>query len=147
MRTNLVAGAAVCIVAVGVALAGDAAAERKKLEGSWNAVSGQQGGKELSKKQLLSFDFKGDKVVLGNDVGEFEFTLNPDKKPNEIDIKGGFVKGQFSPKGKGAKKGIYQLKDDTLTVHFAPPGKPRPTKLESREGEDSLVFVLKREKK
>lgn len=149
MRMNVVAGAVVCVVAVGAALAGDDAAERKKLEGSWKAVSGRLGGKELSKKQLVSHEFKGDKVVLGNDVGEFEFTLNPDKKPKEIDVKGRYnVKGQFVPDAKGpGKKGIYELKDDTLTVCFAPPGKPRPTKFEAPEGADTLVFVLKREKK
>jgi uncharacterized protein (TIGR03067 family) len=57
------------------------------------------------------------------------------------------VKGQFDPKAKGLKKGIYDLKDDTLTVCFAVPGRPRPTKLESPEGEQTLVFVMKRKKK
>src|SRR5262245_14230524 len=107
MRMNLVAGAVVCVVAVGVVLADEPAAERKKLEGSWKAVSGQQGGKKLSDKQFVSHDFKGDKVVLGSTGLEYEFTLDPDKKPKEIDVKGGFnVKGEFDPKVKGAMKGI-----------------------------------------
>jgi uncharacterized protein (TIGR03067 family) len=146
MRTNLVAGVVACLVAVGVALAGDAAAERKKLEGSWKAVSGQQGGKELSKEQLVSLEFKGDNLVLHGK--KYEFTLDPDKKPKEIDVKGGFnVKGESDPKAKGVKKGIYDLKDDTLTLCLTPPNRPRPTKFESPKGDDTLVFVLKRDKK
>jgi uncharacterized protein (TIGR03067 family) len=147
MRTNFVAGVVVCFAAVGVALSGDDAAERKKLEGSWKAVSGQQGGKKLSKEQLKPLEFKGDKVVLGT-VGECEFTLDPDKKPKEIEVKGGFnLKGEFDPKAKGVMKGIYDLKDDTLTLCLPPPNRPRPTKFESPKGDDTLVFVLKRDKK
>ena len=146
MRTNFVAGVVVCFAAVGVALSGDDAAERKKLEGSWKAVSGQQGGKELSKEQLVSLEFKGDKLVL--DGKEYEFTLDPDKKPKEIEVKGGFnLKGEFDPKAKGVMKGIYDLKDDTLTLCLPPPNRPRPTKFESPKGDDTLVFVLKRDKK
>ncbi len=148
MRRNVVVCAAMCIVAIGVALAGDAAAERNMLEGSWKVVSGQQGGKKLGEKWLRPHEFKGDKLTLGTTGLEYDFTLDPAKDPKEIDVKGGFnLQGEFVPKAKGGMKGIYKLKGDKLTMSFALPGKPRPTTLESVAGDESMVFVLNREKK
>jgi uncharacterized protein (TIGR03067 family) len=91
-------------------------------------------------------NFIGDKVlsVMVNTGGkevEFKnvFKLDPSRKPKEIDL---------TPDGEGKGKtvaGLYELEGDSLRVCF--PGQPdaeRPTRLESKEGENYLLLTYTR---
>jgi RNA polymerase sigma factor (sigma-70 family) len=126
------------------ALAQDAKADKEKLQGTWEFVSGQFGGKEAQgaeaeemKKQ--KFVFKGDKVTS---KVESEYTVDPTKKPKEIDVK----IDEGPPQERGTWKGIYELRGDELTLCMALPNMDRPSEFVSKEGDLTLLVKLKRAK-
>jgi uncharacterized protein (TIGR03067 family) len=127
-----------------VALAGgDAAGERKKLQGTWKIVAGNEAGKTLPPARV-----KGTKmVVAGDNMAVYEqdtkrdmtFKLDPTKDPKTINMT--ITQG----KGKGETSlGIYALEGDTLKIAFALPGKARPTNFTPQQGSSEMLFVMKR---
>jgi uncharacterized protein (TIGR03067 family) len=127
-----------------VALAGDGAAgDRKKLQGTWKVVAGNEGGKTLTPARV-----KGTKMVVAGDkmtvheqetTREMTFKLDPTKEPRAIDMT--ITEG----KGKGEKSlGIYALEGDTLKIAFALPGKSRPANFTPQQGSSEMLFVMKR---
>jgi len=69
--------------------------------------------------------------------------VDPNKTPKEIDLN--FTKGDGGA-AKGIFKGIYELKDNTLTICIGS-DQVRPTELESKEGSKAILMVFERKKK
>lgn len=119
--------------------AGDARKDKELLQGTWVATSVSLGGKE--EKQDFILTFKGDKSIRtqgGSDTEEYDFALDPTRKPKEIDFK--------LAKRKGTDKGIYDLQGDTLKIAILypdDPDGPRPTEF---SGKNVAVVTLKRKK-
>jgi len=138
-----------CAFSAALALASHALAEdtartdQQKLQGTWNVLAGNEGG-----KTLLPSRVKGAKmVVAGNTLKVFEqdkqrqmtFTLRPTQELRAIDmtITEGKRKGETS-------QGIYALDGDMLKICFALPGKVRPANFIPAQGSGEMLFVLKR---
>jgi RNA polymerase sigma factor (sigma-70 family) len=94
--------------------------DKELLQGTWLPVSGEQNGEKLPKEK-----FEGGKTVLKGDnitlqvlengpAREGTYTINPDKKPKEIDM-------TF---GNATMMGLYELKGKTLKVVMSERGRP-----------------------
>jgi uncharacterized protein (TIGR03067 family) len=127
----------------------DAAAEMKKLEGTWR-------GRRMERLGTLTPDIvtKMMGVVIEDDTMQFlyggnskgakgTFTVDPTKDPKEIEIE--YTQG--SEIGK-KRLGIYKLTKDTLEIAWSElDGKKRPKKFTTRPGVGSgeLYSVYKKE--
>ena len=126
----------------------DDAAEKvlKTLVGKWKVEKAELGGKDamaFAKDVKLELLAGGKyKLDLLGQKDEGTFTVDPAKKPAEMDIKG--VEGPN--KGKTIKT-IYKIDGDTVTICYALGGGDRPTKFETKEGTMQFLVVYKREKK
>jgi uncharacterized protein (TIGR03067 family) len=94
--------------------------DKDLIQGVWIPVSVEQNGEKLAKEK-----FEGGKMVLTEDkitlhvlvqdkVPEGTYTIDPDKKPKEIDMK-------F---GDATMMGLYELKGTTLKVVMTERGRP-----------------------
>jgi RNA polymerase sigma factor (sigma-70 family) len=112
--------------------------DKEALQGTWLQVSEERNGEKLPEEKI-----KGGKMVFADDKvtwqGEPEtraregtFTIDPDKKPKEIDLTFSSI----------TLKGIYELKGNTLKVVIAERG--RPTEFDSTAGGGLLVFERKK---
>jgi uncharacterized protein (TIGR03067 family) len=123
-----------------------AAADMKAMVGKWKVEKAEIGGKDalpLFKDYTLEIAEGGKYTVLIGalkDIGAF--TVDPSKKPAEMDIKG----TEGPNKGKTIKT-IYQLDGDTLTVCYDLGGVARPTKFETKADTKEFLAVYRREKK
>jgi uncharacterized protein (TIGR03067 family) len=124
----------------------DAAKAAKKIEGAYEVVSATRGGQpDDEAKKVKSFVIKEGKIKIEMEKKDMnaKFTLDPSKKPAEIDI--------MPEEGGKAEtiKGIYQTKDtDTgleLSIAFARGGGARPTDFKG-EAEDHVSIKLLRKK-
>jgi RNA polymerase sigma-70 factor (ECF subfamily) len=97
-----------------------AKSDRELIQGTWIPVSGEQNGEQLAKEK-----FEGGKMVLTEDkitlqvlengaAREGTYTIDPDKKPKEIDM-------TF---GNATMMGLYELKGTTLKVVMTERGRP-----------------------
>jgi uncharacterized protein (TIGR03067 family) len=120
--------------------------EQEKFEGTWSMVK-ITGGKGPRKDREAKFIFKGDKVTFkeGDKTEEATYSVDPTKKPKEMNLHFVFVK-----EGKKATlQGIYELDGDTLKicqfdgVKKAMEGRPK----ELVANEETILAVLKRDKK
>jgi uncharacterized protein (TIGR03067 family) len=97
-----------------------AASDKEVLQGTWVAQSAERNGEKFTAERLKNWErlvFVGDKVSReGNQPEEGTYTLNPDKKPREIDL---FADGD-------TWTGIYELKGTTLKMALRC-GDERPT--------------------
>jgi uncharacterized protein (TIGR03067 family) len=142
----------VLALAAGLLVAADkpkedaAAAERKKLEGTWKVVRSEEDGKKSSAQAIkdLKLVFKGNKVSIrkgGKTSRSYSFTLDPTKKPRQINVTA------LDGKAKGKTGlGIYELEGDTLKICTDNRAKKRPTDFNTSEQMRVSLFVLKREK-
>ncbi len=145
-----------CIFAIVMAtasVAGDENGEKPKsdkdlIQGTWQVVSGTEGGQVRDPKGLrilVTADmlvFQPKDAKSAKDTLRMTYKLDPTKNPKQID-----TSHRLSPTEKPfIQLGIYSLAGDSLTLCLAAAGKPRPTKLESREGDSSVSFILKRVK-
>ena len=132
----------ICVILALALLADDKKADDgKKLDGTWKVVATTFDGKEVPAKALA-----GRKVVIGGGkltayVGEKKgnvnrITLDGSKKPARINL---LRQGLTEP-----SLGLYELKGDRLTICYGEPGKERPAKLESKEGDRAFLLVLER---
>jgi RNA polymerase sigma factor (sigma-70 family) len=121
-----------------------AKADADKLQGSWAILSILEDGKEpqgdeAERIKMLRFVFKGDKVTA---KGEHSYSIDAGKKPKQFNL---IVEEGPEPE-RGTWKGIYELRDDRLTLCLAMPNQDRPTVFESKEGEHTILLKLKRAK-
>jgi uncharacterized protein (TIGR03067 family) len=116
--------------------------DKQTLQGTWEYVSATRGGKPYEEPIGVRITFVGDSItrIIEKKTQEHKYTLSPNKQPKEISfivVKDG--KDEVST-------GIYSLEGDTLKWCFNLPGKPVPTTLASREGDELTLCVLKRVK-
>jgi len=141
MRAMTLTLAAFVMLAAGGALWGGGQSEKelKKIQGTWKFISQEMDGKAKPKEDLakLQITFTGDKWSVTDDgkvVQAGTHTLDPSKKPNQVDAK--VTEGE----DKGSMMlGIYELKGNTLKVCFDPSGKERPTSFTAKAGQFSAV--------
>jgi uncharacterized protein (TIGR03067 family) len=116
--------------------------DQEAILGTWRIEKASLGGMELpaDQREKTLFEFKKDQVILhrGGTKEPAEYSLNPSKKPAEIRIK---------PKNEPAGEGIYELNGDTLKICIVRDGRKRPTTFESKDGNEAILMILKREKK
>jgi RNA polymerase sigma factor (sigma-70 family) len=106
--------------AVLAAKAEEPKSDKELIQGTWIPVSGEQNGEKLAKEKL-----EGGKMVLtegkltlqvleNGAAREGTYTIDPDKKPKEIDM-------TF---GNATMMGLYELKGTTLKVVMTERGRP-----------------------
>jgi RNA polymerase sigma factor (sigma-70 family) len=118
--------------------------DKDAILGTWQVVQVQDDGKDASNTddgrrfKSKPWTITGDKIVL---EGGFEMTykLDPAAKPKAIDLDNG---------GGKTWDCVYSLDGDTLKL-CAPlmPGGERPREVDSKEGSNTRLLVLKREAK
>jgi RNA polymerase sigma factor (sigma-70 family) len=136
--------------------------EIKRLAGTWEQVSFVSDGAEVpvpkAGKARLKITFPDTKftveagslpvspvvsAIVPARQGAGHFVFNPNLSPKWVavyhDAKGGTDR-------QVPWAGVYKLDGDTLRMCLAPPGKPRATKLESKEGSGLSLEVWKRVK-
>jgi uncharacterized protein (TIGR03067 family) len=122
-------------------------AERKRLAGTWHAVSyalsGEKARDEDMKKVKLIIDLDGNtraqqegKTFIASATG-----IDPTRDPKFIDI--AFTQGD--PRGR-TSLGIYKLEGDVLTICRSTPGQPRPERFSSEPGSGHTLMSYRREK-
>ena len=122
----------------------DAKKDMEKFQGNWSLISAERDGKKTPDEDAkkIKLTIKSDKFILRKDsvvISEGTMTLDPSKKPKEVDetITTGPNKGKvFSA--------IYEIGDGQHTICFAAAGKERPTEFSSGGGR--LLQVWRREK-
>jgi len=116
----------------------------EKLQGTWKVESITVGGNKAPKEaaEKITLVVAGDKITVkdGEKNEEATIKIDPTKKPPTID---------FTPVKdvKNTALGLYELDGDNLKLCWIKDGKARPTAVESKEGSEVVLFVLKREKK
>jgi uncharacterized protein (TIGR03067 family) len=116
----------------------------KLLNGTWEAVRAVKDGKEQPSKGKATMTFKDGKytVKVGDKVaGEGTFNLDPTATPKSLDI----TPSSGPDKGKTGLA-IYEVKEDSLRLCWAPGGKSRPKAFESKEGSGLFLVTFKRVK-
>lgn len=114
--------------------------DSEKLQGTWKLISGTNDGSPLPDEFKSSFVMKisGDTLTVssnGRTTIEGKFTLDPKKKPRELDLT---VNGQFA-------RCIYEIDGDKLKINHGELDTERPTEFESKPGSRLLLLLLKRE--
>jgi uncharacterized protein (TIGR03067 family) len=93
--------------------------DKELIRGTWIPVSGEQNGEKQPKEKFEGgkMVFTEDKItlqVLEGNAREGTYTIDPDKKPKEIDM-------TF---GNATMMGLYELKGTTLKVVMSERGRP-----------------------
>ena len=124
----------------------EAAADLKAMIGKWKVEKAEMAGMDatdFAKDVALEIGEGGKYTVLilgQKDAGTV--TVDPTKKPAEMDIKG----AEGPNKGK-TFRAIYKLDGDTLIICYELGGGDRPAKFETKENTQRMLATYKREKK
>ena len=123
-----------------------AAAGMKALAGKWKVEKAEMSGidaidiyKGLTIEITETAKYT---VVLGELRDSGKLTIDPSRKPAEMDIT-----GTNGPNKDKTIKSIYKLDGDTLTICYTIADGDRPTKFETKAGSKLFLVVYKREKK
>ena len=128
------------------ALAAEPEGDLKALQGVWVIEDAKLAGRDHKDDFAgMKLTVTGAKYVIdfadNSDRGDIK--LGEDKKPKQIDLttrKDGPFKGRALP-------GIYELKDDTVTLCLNSEKPDRPTKFEAPAKTPLMLLTFKREKK
>jgi uncharacterized protein (TIGR03067 family) len=120
--------------------AADVKSALKDLQGTWKAISGEEGGQKASADDIknMKLVFKGDEfTALHGDMVIMAGTikLDPAAKPGKIDL----ISTAGRLQGKTGK-GIYELDKNTLKLCLVEPGQERPTDFRAGRGQHLLVY-------
>jgi uncharacterized protein (TIGR03067 family) len=120
--------------------------ELKKFDGTWTGVSATVNGEEVPAEELKKIHVTveaGQYTVKLEDnvVEKGNFTIDPGKKPKQMDIKA--TEGQNQGK---TFHGIYQLEGDDMKVCFVESDKDRPTDFTADKDSGRVLHVYKRAK-
>ena len=112
--------------------------DKEALQGTWVGVAGARDGRELSNEEHWKLVFEENKVIFrgreGSPENEGTYTIDPDKKPREIDL-------TF---GSKVLTGIYELKGDTLKTLWRENDRPGlPMDFDSQHG---VLMIFERQK-
>jgi uncharacterized protein (TIGR03067 family) len=123
-----------------------AAEELKALQGTWELVQGEVGGRKMTAEELkgAKLVYQGDQYTVRRGTGKNvtgKAKLDPAKDPKKIDITD--ADGPYEGK---VLAGIYALQGDELKECFAPPGMARPTEFSSGADSGNFLHVWKRVK-
>jgi uncharacterized protein (TIGR03067 family) len=114
--------------------------DQEHIQGTWQLVSGERGGKALPEEVVknVRLVFASDKLTtkVKDRANEATFKLRADTKPKEIDLD---MDGNLG-------KGIYQLDGDTLKIAHGEVGEERPKEFPAQAGSGLTVMSLKRVK-
>jgi uncharacterized protein (TIGR03067 family) len=118
--------------------------EAKLLDGTWQLVEGEVGGRKFPPEVAkgIKLMISGNKyVVTAENKDEGTVKYFSDASPKAIEITGtdGPNKGKTFP-------AIYELKGDTLTVCYDLSGKSRPTEFKSKPGTAHFLATYKKAK-
>jgi uncharacterized protein (TIGR03067 family) len=113
------------------------------LDGVWMCESATINGRKLDDATANSLKLtlngqqykteRGDQVLFDS-----TYSVNDSMSPPQIDMVGiGELAGKIG-------KGIYELKQDRLTMCYAKPDHDRPTDFASEEGSDAHLMVWRR---
>jgi RNA polymerase sigma-70 factor (ECF subfamily) len=108
----------------------------------WRVVTFEEGGKkrDVEKVKLVVTDY--DFILYHGGKALFrvrDYSMNPGKKPREIDLYLSFGKNQK------LYLGIYAIEGNTLKICLDKTGKNRPTEFKTRPGNtDEILLVLER---
>ena len=135
------------LTALLLTLAADPPADVKAFQGSWVLSAATLGGRDhLDDFKGLTLSVDGDKytAVVGPNTDKGTITLDATKSPKHVTLasseKAGPFKGRTMP-------GIYEFKDDKLTVCLNSEKDDRPAKFEAPEKTPVMLFVFARAKK
>jgi uncharacterized protein (TIGR03067 family) len=127
------------------ACAADNSADIKALQGSWQPVQAELGGKpmpdEVLKTIVLKIDGNDWLVTVAGSPDQGTWTLDSSAKPKSMTITG--VKG---PNAGKTFPCIYELKADTLRVCYDLSGAKRPTEFKTAAGTQLYLVTYTRKK-
>lgn len=138
------------VCAIGLVIATDAnddavKKDLEKFQGNWTLISVERDGKKTPEEEAkkIKLSIQGNKFILQKDgvtISEGTFTVDPAKKPKQIDemITAGPNKGKMF-------LAIYEIDNDHHKICFAAAGKERPTTFSSAQGSGHLLQVWKRQ--
>jgi uncharacterized protein (TIGR03067 family) len=138
----------VCI-AVAFLCCGSAIAADPPLDGKWRVTSAVQYGKKAPNQVGIAYEFlPGGSMVIRYPGGrnlKGTYTLDRKADPDQIDIETDEDRPDVG--GGGPRLGIFDIKDDKLTLCVNGAGKqPRPLKLESKAGKLTILYEFTRVK-
>jgi uncharacterized protein (TIGR03067 family) len=115
--------------------------EMKKFQGSWDTTAEVNGKKLPDPATVIIKDNTYTVKVKDKKLEEGTLKVDPSKKPKAIDS----TAGDGADKGK-TMLGIYEIDGDTIKICFAMPGKDRPKEFVTKEGSDTVLYVMKKMK-
>jgi uncharacterized protein (TIGR03067 family) len=114
------------------------------IEGTYKLIRGEQNGEAEPEEDIdrsrLEIDGNRHIVTIGDAVLEGAHTLDTSQTPMEID-----ALDTVGPFQGMSVKGIFKLEKDVLTVCFAAPDQPRPTKFTTTDGAGTMMHVWRRQ--
>lgn len=130
--------------------AADDAGEKSKtdhdlIQGTWKVVSTVEAGNAPKVPEDLRFVIAADMLSIKagkDDPITVKYQVDATKQPKAMD-----TTHEIDPGKPIVQLAIYSLDGDELTVCLEAAGKPRPTRFESKIGDTTVVWVLKRAKK
>jgi uncharacterized protein (TIGR03067 family) len=136
-----------CLILSSLTPAADPSADLKPFQGKWVLSAATLGGRDhLDDFKGLTLTVDGDKyvVTVGPNTDKGAITLDAGKSPKHVTLASSEKTGPF--KGR-TMPGIYEFKDDTLTICLNSEKDDRPAKFAAPEKTPIMLFVFEREKK
>jgi len=129
--------------------------DEPQLQGSWTVISMQESGLSISTNEKMTMKFDEDRLITNLDSRDerSKFSVDLTTTPRQIDItddldaSDGNQGGNSTRVDARARLGIYEIKDDRLTICI-PSSKdtPRPTSVSPDDRSGITIYVLKRVK-
>ena len=115
-------------------------ADNDILQGTWEYASAIRDGKPYKPQIGVRITFAGDNITrkIGEKTHKHKYKIDSNETPKQVSLIA------MKDAKQEVSTGIYSLEGDTLTWCFNLPGKPIPKTLESKEGDDLTLCVLKR---
>jgi uncharacterized protein (TIGR03067 family) len=118
---------------------GKARTDQERIQGTWQAVSGEVGGKKVKEElEKLTLEFTDDRFTMMHEakMEQGTFRLDPTAKPKTFDL---ILPGAGG--GDDVHKAIYKLEGDRLTLCMSHPPAERPTEFATQAGERWPMLV------
>ena len=130
------------LVAASSATKSQASPDDRSIQGEWLVTSAEENGRPKEGDIGFKAIFTGDKLTLQRDKQDafaLKYKLDATQKPRAID-----TSHEIDPGKPIIQLGAYALDGDTLRLCLAPAGRPRPPKIETKQGDGVVLFILKR---